>query len=88
MNIFVTLDQAALEDALDSTTLGDLWFERGELDEARHEHMRALKIRMARLRHGHPDIAESLESLGNVAIREVREELFFTSLPSPPLPSS
>ena len=63
--------QAALEDALDSTTLGDLWFERGELDEARYEHLRALRIRMSKLRQGHPDIAESLESLGNVAIREV-----------------
>lgn len=63
--------QAALEDAFDSTTLGDLWFERGELKEARAEHLRALKIRTARLEPGHPDVAESLESLGNVAIREV-----------------
>ncbi|CAM9879476.1 unnamed protein product, partial [Sphacelaria rigidula] len=62
--------QAALEDALDSTVLGDLWFERGELREARHEHLRALTIRSARLPPGHPDVAESLESLGNVAIRE------------------
>ncbi|CAN0293829.1 unnamed protein product, partial [Hapterophycus canaliculatus] len=62
--------QAALEDALDSTTLGDLWFERGQLKEARHEHLRALRIRTARLPPGHPDVAESLESLGNVAIRE------------------
>lgn len=64
--------KAALEDALDSTVLGDLWFERGELREARHEHLRALKIRTARLPAGHPDVAESLESLGNVAIREVK----------------
>ena len=64
--------QAALEDALDSTTLGDLWFEHGELKEARYEHLRALRIRMAKLPAGHRDVAESLESLGNVAIREVR----------------
>lgn len=51
--------------------LGDLWFERGELREARHEHLRALRIRTELLPHGHPDVAESLESLGNVAIREV-----------------
>lgn len=63
--------QTALEEALDSTTLGDLWFERGELKEARYEHQRALEIRTARLPTGHPDVAESLESLGNVAIREV-----------------
>ncbi|CAN0511879.1 unnamed protein product, partial [Ectocarpus sp. 8 AP-2014] len=65
------LHQTALADALDSTILGDLWFERGELKEARYEHLRALRIRSARLPPGHPDIAESLESLGNVAIREV-----------------
>lgn len=64
--------QAALEDALDSTNLGDAWFERGELAEARYEHTRALKIRTANLRPGHPDVAESLESLGNVSIREVK----------------
>ena len=66
------LFQAALEDALDSTTLGDLWFEHGELKEARYEHLRALRIRTAKLPAGHRDVAESLESLGNVAIREVR----------------
>ena len=64
--------KAALEDALDSTTLGDLWFEHGELKEARYEHLRALRIRTAKLPAGHRDVAESLESLGNVAIREGR----------------
>lgn len=60
-----------MEDALDSTVLGDLWFEKGVLREARIEHLRALEIRKAWLPAGHPDVAESLESLGNVAIREV-----------------
>lgn len=86
---FNSKPKAALEDALDSTVLGDLWFERGELAEARHEHRRALRIRTARLPAGHPDVAESLESLGNVAIREV-SFFFFSRLKagqnsSPPL---
>lgn len=63
--------QAALEDAHDSTTLGDLWFDRGQLKEARDEHRRALKIREKWLPPGDRDVAESLESLGNIAIREV-----------------
>lgn len=66
------LSQDALQEARDSTALGDLWFERGMLREARYEHLRALKIRTARLPPGHADVAESLESMGNVAIREVR----------------
>ncbi|CAM9426348.1 unnamed protein product [Discosporangium mesarthrocarpum] len=62
----------ALKEATDCTRLGDMWFKRGCLEPARREHLRALGVRLARLPAGHPDISQSLESLGNVAIRAGR----------------
>jgi tetratricopeptide (TPR) repeat protein len=50
-------------------TLGEVYWEIGELEKAEKMHRRALALRQAALGNEHPDIARSLQRLGHVLWR-------------------